>query len=309
MAFMRKHTPAPIQQQPALSNEPGLRDLAAELAGAPTLDPTELLAFANHLCALFRRWMQRHAVPCGAAKQVAVSCPVWKQFFDFVDKEKLGRIVYLQFEGAVKRLLDDENAALSAEQTQATTFPQHSLLAFWRGARDLLGRGREGGARGGRDDLTHHGLVAFVSQLQIGSWPVLEGSELKKVVDLLNAVANFYYRCDTNWRLVFKGLADSLTAALDGDLEFEELLGVLRRPFPGLAISPKRLSDDQFKGLWRVLDVDWRGLVSTCGCTAGRKIRRRLLRPSRVMQRTFRRIVDIASPSPICNGKISSRLP
>ena len=100
----------------------------------------------------------------------------WARLFDALGGPD--RVTWATFSSAAKALVDVEEQALAALWTRADDDKSGEL-----------GRGE---------------FQRCAYTIQVRSWPVLAGDELKKVVALLNAAAERLHRCGGNWFKIFR---------------------------------------------------------------------------------------------------------
>jgi len=95
-------------------------------------------------------------------------------------------------------------------------------------------------------------------RLELEVWPDIDEAALVGVVDRISTAADKWHRAGGNWYKVFN-LVD---ADSSGRLGYQELLDIIRRPLPCLAVPAKRITDFELRALWKALDTDRSGDVS-----------------------------------------------
>lgn len=218
----------------------GGRDILAEIAEAPALSAEDLCGVARRVAQLLNAWLLKRGIntAASAAQGLGSTSPrLWALLFEFVDHERTGRLTYLQFEDTVLRVLRAEK-----------TVSPNELKAFWRAV-----------------DTDHSGQVTDaefgleIYRMQLETWPKLDASTLKRLVTVINKSADKWHRCSGNWYKVFT----AVDTAGSGEFDFDDMLRVMRCKFPGLSLTTKDMSDQEARGLWREIDGDRSGRVST----------------------------------------------
>lgn len=212
------------------------RDAAADIAAAPQLEEHELGAVATKLSAALHMWLKARGMDTGVVRIYATSPRFWDKVFDVVNTDRSYRLTYPEFESAVN------------DKLRCKDISGNELKAFWR-AVDANGSG----------EVTRTEFGNAVYTLELRSWPELDDGAMERTVRILNAAADHYYRCSGNWFKVFVKIDEDGS----GEMEFEELVGFLRRPYPCLGIPPSRLGDHDIRGFWRALDDQRTGRVAT----------------------------------------------
>lgn len=242
MVFMRKHGAALSMHKSPRKSTASKTNITQELSSVGKLQNDELTNIANKLGEALHSYLARQGMDGGSSKLGSTSPRVWTELFETIAAKKSTRITFRDFESAVKVRL---RAGKVISDTQ--------LRAFWCAVdSDCSG------------EATRDEFINFVYRLQLKSWPELDSSALERVVKTLNGAADHYYRCSGNWYKVFAKFDEDRS----GTMEFDELVAFLRRPLPGLRIPVTLLPDDEVRGLWRALDADRSGSVSTREFTA-----------------------------------------
>jgi len=206
-------------------------DYSEEIANAPSFSNAELCTVATRLTMAINSWLLSRGL------RVDPHHPrLWGQLIEQVDTDKSTRLSFPEYLKAVRRVLGIGEDLVSADH----------LRAFWR-AVDADGTGESSAAEFDR----------AVYCLQIETWPVLRAKDIKRVIEVMNNAAEKWHRAGGNWYKVFTACDEDGS----GNMAFEELVGVVRKGFPGLSIGPKQLSDDDLRGLWRAVDSDRSGLA------------------------------------------------
>jgi len=250
MAFMRNHSfnrgkPIHTQRQDLYAryqnNSQALhssatfessRDISAELMSAPQVPAARLCIVVKTLTAAVQSWLaSRHQ-----SAAVGPGCPgLWARLIKFAAKGEHGRLTFAELETAVTDELQMGQAVSSDE-----------LKAFWC----LIDGNNSGEATAAEFDDA-------IYRLQLSSWPKLEDASLTRIVGVLNAAADHWYRCSGNWYKVFVKFDEDGS----GTMEFQELVEIVRKNFPGLSVGPDLVSIGDLQGLWRALDADCSGVV------------------------------------------------
>jgi len=220
----------------------GGRDIAAEIAAAPELDEQELTSISKRFATALGAWLAKRGI---ANATFSINSPkVWNTLFTFVDVDHSGRLSFLEFESAAKNHLKVDKVVSDNE-----------IKAFWR-AIDADASG----------ESTSTEFGSFVYRLQMAEWPVLEPETLERVVYVMNASADRWHRCGGNWYKVFAAVENGVRHA--GELAYDEMVRFFREPYPRLQITRKDVSDEEVRGLWKALDTDLSGKVTTKEFTA-----------------------------------------
>jgi len=203
-------------------------DWSADIAAAPELDVVEMCTVATRLTLSIMTWLSSRGL------RLATKSPhLWGQLIEFVCEDDTSRINFNEFQKAVRRLLKPE-------------VTDSELMAFWRVVDE--------------DKSNECSAMEFdhaVYKLQIETWPKLTDTQIEKAVGMLNWAADKWHRASGNWYKVFNACDEDGS----GNMDFEELVSVVRKSFPGLSLTPKQISDKTLKGLWTALDTDRSGLV------------------------------------------------
>mmetsp|Transcript_86181 Transcript_86181/g.216887 ORF Transcript_86181/g.216887 Transcript_86181/m.216887 type:complete len:1053 (+) Transcript_86181:128-3286(+) len=232
------------------------RDVAADIAAAPPLDDSKLCDVTKRLANALGSWLAKRGI--GAGTFSVHSPKVWVQLFEFIDADRTGRLSLPEFELAIRTNL--KSASVSDDEVRALwrlidpdTSGEASKMEFSRGA----------------------------YRIQMLDWPRLDAATLQRIVGVMNSSADKWHRCGGNWYKVFAA-ADTDGS---GEMDYEELGRFLRNPFPCLSLSKQEMSEADVRGLWRALDADCSGQVTTREFTAFMRQHGRALSMHRMVNR------------------------
>eukprot|EP00747_Dinoflagellata_sp_TGD_P024971 gnl/TRDRNA2_/TRDRNA2_130923_c0_seq1.p1 gnl/TRDRNA2_/TRDRNA2_130923_c0~~gnl/TRDRNA2_/TRDRNA2_130923_c0_seq1.p1 ORF type:complete len:540 (+),score=77.06 gnl/TRDRNA2_/TRDRNA2_130923_c0_seq1:194-1621(+) len=96
-------------------------------------------------------------------------------------------------------------------------------------------------------------------RIQVDMWPDATADTINHVVEQMDRAAAKWHHAGGNWYRIFR-LIDSDHS---GMVCFEQLRAIVYRPVPCLAISQRSVSVDALRGLWKELDKDLSGKVTT----------------------------------------------
>eukprot|EP00928_Gymnodinium_smaydae_P001518 TRINITY_DN10550_c1_g1_i4.p1 TRINITY_DN10550_c1_g1~~TRINITY_DN10550_c1_g1_i4.p1 ORF type:complete len:1186 (-),score=243.52 TRINITY_DN10550_c1_g1_i4:90-3485(-) len=199
------------------------------------MDEEALRAFARRLAQGMRAWLAKF----GRRSLDADSSPhAWVHLFNFQARrrnlEKAGRITFDVFADAMTRIL-------------AVDAPVTELKGFWRAI---------DGDSSGEVNPEEFGNASY--RIFLDTWPDLPDDTMAKVLGVLHRAASYWHHYGGKWFKVFKlvEMDDS------GEMDFGEMMFVMRASFPGLSIRREEVSDAEFQGLWKAIDEDRSGRVS-----------------------------------------------
>eukprot|EP00928_Gymnodinium_smaydae_P011188 TRINITY_DN14157_c0_g1_i1.p1 TRINITY_DN14157_c0_g1~~TRINITY_DN14157_c0_g1_i1.p1 ORF type:complete len:1380 (-),score=321.70 TRINITY_DN14157_c0_g1_i1:204-4343(-) len=231
---MHKLTKYSAKKRGVLQDE---RDLVAELSSVEPLSDERLLDVATRLTQVLHRWLSKRGVTCGVARSTLGNPRLWSELFAFIDRDHSERLSFQEFEHAV-----------ATELRADREFSPEELRAFWRGVdADCSG------------EVTALEFARGVYIAQIKAFPLLDEEHLIRIVEILNDAADRWHQCRGNWYKVFAKVDEDGS----GQMAFDELVIFIRRTYPCLAISQREISEMEIQGLWRALDFDESGKVTT----------------------------------------------
>lgn len=233
LAFMRRlGPPAPKRKltKRRAPLKPKVPNWRAQLLKLPQLSDEEVLATAKELVVKMGKYARTRNTP-----QSLATPEVWTHLFHSLDTDGSGRISYLEFEECARKMDVSEKML------------QRGIKALWRLV-DADGSG----------EATEKDFVLALYRLQLDRWPRLEQEDLERAMVILNAAADKWHRAGGNWYKVLS-ICDEDGS---GRLDYEELVKVIRRRYPGLNISSSVLSDEDLRGVWKAMDTDQSGQVS-----------------------------------------------
>mmetsp|Transcript_54805 Transcript_54805/g.102773 ORF Transcript_54805/g.102773 Transcript_54805/m.102773 type:complete len:1348 (+) Transcript_54805:158-4201(+) len=213
------------------------RDVAAEINAAPTLQVEELRGIASRLAILLHVWLQNHGIGVGGARSDVVPPRVWYELFRTLNADGSDRLTYPEFETATKTILK-----------AGKTISEQELKTLWKHV-----DADASGECGAKEFST--GLY----RIQLSAWPTISEEHIVKIIGVLNRGADKWHRAAGNWYKVFAACDEDGS----GEMEFEEMVGVVRKSYPGLSIPAKDINDTELRGLWRAIDNDQSGMVTT----------------------------------------------
>lgn len=200
-----------------------------QIANAPELDAHQLVAIATNLTLGVHSWLSR----TGADKGAFAGALLWPKFIDASESSRNGRMRFTEFHKMVVQVM---RPPPSLEQ----------LMAFWREV-DQEGTG----------EVTASHFDNAVYRLQVDTWPELDQQGIFRVIHILNTAADKWHRASGNWYKVFLACDEDGS----GSMTFDEMVGVCRKNFPGLSISPQTMPERDIRGFWRALDAHRAGRV------------------------------------------------
>lgn len=214
------------------------RDVAGEIANAPQLTVAQMADVSSKLAKLLHEWLAVRGIgSAGSGSRSDVTSPaLWDQLFALVDTDRSGRLGFTEFESACWKILKSRRRIDDEE-----------LKALWRAIDS-----------DGSLEATAKEFGQGIYRLQLEAWPVLDEETMTRHITVLNRAADKWHRCSGNWYKVFC----ACDADGSGEMEFQEMVGVVRDHYPGLSITSKEMNDDDLRGLWRCIDSDRSGKVS-----------------------------------------------
>lgn len=227
-----------------------------EIANAPQFDTSTMAAVATRLTMAIHDWLQSRLVKVDPRNP-----QLWAQLVEFLSRERggqrAGRLAFPEFLCAARtvlRVMAPDGVEGGVDLLQLSHLSPRScvllseahVLAFWR----IVDETKTG-------EATPREFDRAVYSLQLETWPLLDTSDLERIVTALNQAADKWHRASGNWYKVF--------AACDSDgsgtLTVDQLFGFARDSYPGLSIPARVLSDGDLRGLWRALDTDMSGML------------------------------------------------
>lgn len=160
----------------------------------------------------------------------------WETIFKEIDEDASGRINFAELNEAMTNKLD---ARIS----------RFELRALWR-CLDADGSG----------EVTLKEFVDSMYRLRCASWPDLTRFKVKKIVRAIAEASEKWHRCSGNWFKIFNAMKPN--SCHDGGMGFEEFRHGLFGSFPALEIPPEKISEDEFKGLWKLIDSNFSQKIS-----------------------------------------------
>jgi Ca2+-binding EF-hand superfamily protein len=168
----------------------------------------------------------------------------WGKLFKEADGDGSGRLTFLELEALLRDRLSLGGAKAKGAQAELVSgVTREDLLALWATV-DVDRSGEVTGAEWSR----------CLYRLELASWPTDEAAAQKCVAEMNKAAAK-WHQAGGNWYKVFR-LIDSDNS---GNMGFDELREIVRRPLPCLAISAKKVSDQDLRAMWKALDEDRSG--------------------------------------------------
>jgi len=238
MQYMRKNGGEQNMHRPTKKrgNQVG-RDLLAEIAAAPDLDDGKIRDIAGRLGKALHMWLATRGITGGSSRSSLSNPRLWGELFATVDTDKSGRLSFTEFDQVIRTVL-----------RAGKMFNPDELKAFWK-AVDGDGSG----------EVTLKEFATRVYKLQIEVWPDFNAEDFARIVSVMDTKADRLHRCSGNWYKVFS----MIDADGTGEMEFDELVDLVRKNNPCLALTRKEVSDDDLRGLWKAADDDRSGKVTT----------------------------------------------
>jgi Ca2+-binding EF-hand superfamily protein len=241
MAFMRKHA-ARLAMHKTTSYSLQKRGVTRETEDpGPTPERTEdqLRATAQILEETLAAYWAKQGVHVNMSGS-------WQRLFKEADVDNSGRLSFYELERTLRsKLLRNEEAARKGWVVKGVS--HDDLLGLW-GAVDANGSG----------EVTAAEWYVRLYRLELEMWPDASEEILTHTVDTMHEAADRWHRAGGNWFKVFR-LIDS---DLSGEMQYDELKQIVRRPLPCLAIPAKALPDGDIQALWKALDRDRSGMVT-----------------------------------------------
>eukprot|EP00931_Biecheleriopsis_adriatica_P047104 TRINITY_DN2712_c0_g1_i3.p1 TRINITY_DN2712_c0_g1~~TRINITY_DN2712_c0_g1_i3.p1 ORF type:complete len:1988 (-),score=454.39 TRINITY_DN2712_c0_g1_i3:74-6037(-) len=238
MAFMRRHLSVKVDDsskpEKKAEADKAIRD---EIAHAPNLSRDSVRAIAMKLAGLLQTWLKSRIKTFPSVYTPSV----WNQLFEVVDLDGSGRLTYVEYEDAVMNVMRGHGQVTAPE-----------LKALWR---SVAGESTKGMTR---SEVTQSRFASELYKLQLEGLPRLSDKDCVRLVKIMNAAAHKWHHASGNWFKIMKQFDEDG----NGDIEFEEFIGVVRKSFPGLAIGTDVISEFELRGMWRALDSSMTGAIS-----------------------------------------------
>ncbi|CAK9041450.1 unnamed protein product [Durusdinium trenchii] len=200
------------------------------LAEAPALDANRLMSLATDLTLGIHNWFNKP----GVDKAAFAGTQLWPKFVEAGNEtSRHGRLKFPDFQKFILKIMRPPPSS-------------NELLAFWREV-----------DRDGTGEASAEHFDSAVYRLQVDTWPDLDEEGISRVIQILNLAAEKWHRAAGNWYKVFLACDEDGS----GSMTFDEMLGVFRKGFPGLSISPQKLPEQELRGFWRALDAHRSGRV------------------------------------------------
>jgi len=244
------------------------------LGPAPSRTPEQLRATAQALNnALSRHWKRRGISMSSTLR--------WGAFFkECEDLYKAGRFGFHELKQMLRsRLLrhggnaGHEESMMGASRLSVENSSMYSSRASFSEEDETVIRGVShddflalwvtvqvslGNPSDGMKKISGNDWYVGLYQVELEHWPEADEVTLTAAADVLSAAADKWHRAAGNWYKVFN-LVDSEGS---GHFGFEEMVDMIRRPLPCLAIPPERLPEIDIKMFWKALDADLSGEVT-----------------------------------------------
>ncbi|CAK9046277.1 unnamed protein product, partial [Durusdinium trenchii] len=216
-----------LSQASTISEEEEWRQSLAE---APALDANRLMSLATDLTLGIHNWFNKP----GVDKAAFAGTQLWPKFVEAGNEtSRHGRLKFPDFQKFILKIMRPPPSS-------------NELLAFWREV-----------DRDGTGEASAEHFDSAVYRLQVDTWPDLDEEGISRVIQILNLAAEKWHRAAGNWYKVFLACDEDGS----GSMTFDEMLGVFRKGFPGLSISPQKLPEQELRGFWRALDAHRSGRV------------------------------------------------
>jgi len=269
MVFMRQHgkdysmhklTAYAKQKRGLLGNDDAL-------GPTPPRSREQLRACAQTLNNTLTQYWERRGIRMPSTSK-------WDAFFkEAEDMYKAGRFSFFELRKMLQsRLLHRPARNSHNDSMLGTSFSMQSSRASYADDDDTVVRGvsrddllalwvdvnRTQVNADGTKKICPHDWYVGLYQVEIEHWPQSDEATLMATADQLSAAADRWHRAAGNWYKVFN-LVDSEGA---GHFGFQEMVDMIRRPLPCLAVPPERLPDRELKMFWKALDADFSGEVT-----------------------------------------------
>eukprot|EP00928_Gymnodinium_smaydae_P012261 TRINITY_DN14453_c0_g1_i2.p1 TRINITY_DN14453_c0_g1~~TRINITY_DN14453_c0_g1_i2.p1 ORF type:complete len:620 (-),score=56.72 TRINITY_DN14453_c0_g1_i2:147-1757(-) len=226
----------------------------------PTFTKSQLRSIAVRLNKALGNWMKVRGHPQSrGTSSLADQNLQWCILLSMTDTDKSDRVEESEFLLAVRHVLEvKENYVSDLE------------LKVYFSTLDT---------RNGRSALTAEDFALAMYRNEVDYWPFLHQTEVERLVHIMgDRVIHWHFANTTkNMAEVFASWFKLLSAQnVDSHrmgalgwkvgtkrlLDFNEFVGMIRCPRPGLSITTAMMSDDEVRGLWKIIDVDRLGRVS-----------------------------------------------
>eukprot|EP00931_Biecheleriopsis_adriatica_P056149 TRINITY_DN33273_c0_g1_i1.p1 TRINITY_DN33273_c0_g1~~TRINITY_DN33273_c0_g1_i1.p1 ORF type:complete len:1400 (+),score=291.76 TRINITY_DN33273_c0_g1_i1:112-4200(+) len=200
-------------------------DYRQEIEQVPALEADVLCSLSTRLMTGVHQWLSRPGAPISSLGDSSF----WGRLIEQTETKRRGRVKYDEFRDLMLKVAPGK-----------PTLTDHELMAFFREA----DRGKSGECAGADFDNA-------VYRLQVDCWPELDEQGILRVIGALNAAADKWHRASGNWFKVFQACDEDGSGAMT----FDEMVGVIRKSFPGLGIPTSKITDEECRAFWKALDV------------------------------------------------------